>query len=79
MSERTLRDTYGHHHPAHLRGAADAIASRPPPKKVALVVSFVEEEAKRTGAAQPPEITGEPGSGHMKRLFLRDFVVLLRC
>ena len=33
ISEKTLRDTYGHHHPAHLRGAADAIASRPSPKK----------------------------------------------
>ena len=33
MSEKTLRDTYGHHHPAHLRGAADAIASRPAAEK----------------------------------------------
>jgi integrase len=79
MSEKTLRDTYGHHHPAHLRGAADAIASRPAPKKVALVVSLVEEKAKRKGASQAPSIAGGPGSGHMKRLFLRDFVVLLRC
>jgi len=79
MSEKTLRDTYGHHHPAHLRGAADAIASRPAPKKVALVVSLVEEKAKRKGASQAPESIGGPDSGHKKRLFLRDFVVLLRC
>jgi hypothetical protein len=26
MSEKTLRDTYGHHHPDHLQGAADAIS-----------------------------------------------------
>ena len=61
ISEKTLRDTYGHHHPAHLRGAADAIASRRAPKKVALVVSLVEEKAKRAGALQAPEIIGGPG------------------
>jgi integrase len=61
MSEKTLRDTYGHHHPAHLRGAVDAIASRPAPKKVALVVSLVEEKAKRKGDPQVPEIIGGPG------------------
>jgi hypothetical protein len=78
MSEKTLRDTYGRHHPAHLRGAADAIASRPAQKKEALVVSLVEEKAKRKGALQAPEITGGPGSGHMKLLFSRYFVVLPR-
>jgi hypothetical protein len=61
MSEKTLRDTYGHHHPAHLRGAADAIASRPTPKKVALVVSLVEEKAKRAKESQPIESVGGPG------------------
>ena len=61
MSEKTLRDTYGHHHPDFLREAADAISSRPVPKKVALVVSLVEEKAKRAGAAQPTEIIGGPG------------------
>src|SRR3982074_1459616 len=54
MSEKTLRDTYGHHHPDHLRGAADAIGSRPTPKKVALVVSLVEEKAKRAGTSKTP-------------------------
>jgi hypothetical protein len=61
MSEKTLRDTYGHHHPDHLRGAADAIGSRPTPKKVALVVSLVEEKAKRLGVLETPEIIGGPG------------------
>jgi hypothetical protein len=61
MSEKTLRDTYGHHHPDHLRGAADAIGSRPTPKKVALVVSLVEEKAKRAGALETPAIIGGPG------------------
>jgi integrase len=62
MSEKTLRDTYGHHHPDFLREAADAIGSRPsPPKKVALVVSLVEEKAKRARTLQPTEIIGGPG------------------
>ena len=61
MSEKSLRDTYGHHHPDFLREAADAIASRPTPKKVALVVSLVEEKAKRRGETQAPEIIGGPG------------------
>jgi integrase len=60
MSEKTLRDTYGHHHPAHLRGAVDAIASRPAIKKVALVVSLVEEKAKRAGTPETPENIGGP-------------------
>ena len=62
MSEKTLRDTYGHHHPDHLRGAANAIGSRSAlPKKEKLVISFVEETAERTQAAQPFEIIGGAG------------------
>jgi integrase len=62
MSEKTLRDTYGHHHPDHLRGASKAIGSRPtPPKRLALVISLVEEKAKRVGIPQPTEIIGGPG------------------
>jgi lambda repressor-like predicted transcriptional regulator len=30
MSEKTLRDVYGHHHPEHQRNAADAIGYGPP-------------------------------------------------
>jgi hypothetical protein len=57
-----LRDTYGHHHPDFLREAANTIGSRPiPPKKVALVVSLVEEKAKRAGVSQPTEFIGRPG------------------
>jgi hypothetical protein len=61
MSEKTLRETYGHHHPDFLRGAAQAIASRPASKNEALVISLVEEKAKRVAVPQPPEITGGPG------------------
>jgi hypothetical protein len=62
MSERTLRDTYGHHHPDHLRGAAEAMGSRPiPPKKVALVVSLVEEKSKRLTGSQTTDFIGGPG------------------
>jgi hypothetical protein len=61
MSEKTLRDTYGHHHPDHLRGAADAIGSRPTPKKVALVYSLVEEKARRAGVQETPAIIGGRG------------------
>lgn len=39
MSEKTLRETYGHHHPDFMRGAADAISNRPR-KQVSLVVSL---------------------------------------
>jgi integrase len=60
MSEKTLRDTYGHHHPDFLREAADAIGSRPTPKKVALVVSLVEEKSKRAGVPQPIDLLGGP-------------------
>jgi hypothetical protein len=60
MSEKTLRDTYGHHHPDHLRGAADAMGSRPAPKKVALVVSLVEEKARRGRVQETPENIGGP-------------------
>jgi integrase len=31
MSEKTLRDVYGHHHPDYLREAAEAISKRPQP------------------------------------------------
>jgi integrase len=60
MSEKTLRDTYGHHHPDHLRGAADAIGSRPAPKKVALVVSLVEEKTRRGKVPETPANIGGP-------------------
>jgi integrase len=61
MSEKTLRDTYGHHHPDHLRGAANAIGSRPPAKsQSSLVVSLVDEKAKRAKAQGKPADIGGP-------------------
>jgi hypothetical protein len=55
MSEKTLWDTYGHHHhPDHLRAAANAMGSRSESKRVALVISLVEEKAKRAGTQQNP-------------------------
>src|SRR5262249_32261677 len=62
MSEKTLRETYGHHHPDYLRGAANAIGTRPAPKKnLDLVVSLADEKAKRSNAQQSIEKTGGPG------------------
>jgi integrase len=61
MSEKTLRETYGHHHPDHLRGAANAIGTRPAPRKnVDLVVSLVDEKAKQSNDQQTVENTGGP-------------------
>ena len=61
MSEKTLRETYGHHHPDLLRGAADAIGSRPKAKKVSLVVSLVDEKDKADEVTKTPENIGGPG------------------
>jgi integrase len=61
MSEKTLRETYGHHHPDFLRGAAHAIASRPAGKKEELVISLVKEKAKRVTHVQADDIVGGPG------------------
>ena len=62
MSEKTLRETYGHHHPDYLRGAANAFGTRPAPSKnVGLVISLVDEKTKRTKASETIENTGGPG------------------
>jgi len=80
MSEKTLRETYGHHHPDYLRGAANAFGTRPAPSKnVGLVVSLVDEKATRSNASEVLDLIGGPGSHHIKLLFLRDFLVLSRC
>lgn len=50
MSEKTLRDTYGHHHPDFMSGAIAAIEGRPI-KNDRLVVSLVdrlERKSKQT-------------------------------
>jgi Phage integrase family len=62
MSEKTLRDTYGHHHPDFLRVAANAIGTRPAPNRnVVLVDRLVDEKSKRSKVPQTIEITGGPG------------------
>ncbi|MCP3405660.1 hypothetical protein [Bradyrhizobium sp. CCGB01] len=45
MSEKTLRETYGHHHPDHLHGAANAIGTHAAPKKnVSLLFLWLRKE-----------------------------------
>ena len=61
MSEKTLRETYGHHHPDFLKGASAAMGRRPQQPKQPLVISLVEERAKRAAASQPLENIGGPG------------------
>jgi hypothetical protein len=46
---------YGHHHPDHLREAANAIGSRKP---VSLVISLVKARKQREQVAQAIENTG---------------------
>src|SRR4051795_6611361 len=47
MSEKTLRDVYGHHHPDFLRGASEAIGRQIKSPKQSLVISLAEEKSKR--------------------------------
>src|SRR3954451_5962856 len=49
MSEKTLRDVYGHHHPDHLHGAANAIGTKKP---VSLVNSLVRPQRRRLQPSQ---------------------------
>jgi hypothetical protein len=46
VSARMLEQTYGHHHPDYMRGAAAAITTKQQ-KNVSLVVSLVEPENDR--------------------------------
>jgi integrase len=46
MSAQTLERTYGHHHPAYMRDAAQAITAKQP-ANVSLVISLVEPEDDR--------------------------------
>jgi hypothetical protein len=80
MSEKTLRDTYGHHHPDYMLGAVEAMGFRPtlPKKHVALVVSLVEEKAKRVEAAQAPEIIGGARQAPYEAAFLEGFLGLIK-
>jgi integrase len=58
MSEKTLRDVYGHHHPDHLHGAASAIGTKKP---VSLVNSLVRPQRRRLQPSQFIENVGGPG------------------
>jgi integrase len=58
MSEKTLRDVYGHHHPEHLRSAASAI-SRP---RQSLVISL---EKEKMASALPHSRTRDTGDTHL--------------
>ena len=49
MSEKTLRDVYGHHHPDYLQGAAEAIGAKKPEL---LVKSLVEQRRRRSLSPQ---------------------------
>lgn len=42
MSVKVLIDTYGHHHPDYMKGAADAITSKDRTKNVSVVETVVE-------------------------------------
>jgi hypothetical protein len=62
MSEKTLRETYGHHHPDYLRVAANAIGThRAPIRNVSLVDRLVDEKSKRSKGPQTRGIVGGTG------------------
>ena len=58
MSEKTLRDVYGHHHPDYLHRAANAIGTRKP---ISLVNSLVRPQRRQLQPSQPVEYIGGPG------------------
>jgi integrase len=55
MSEKTLRDVYGHHHPDYLQGAAKAIGAKKP---VSLVIPLVKQHQRRPLSSQHTKIIG---------------------
>ena len=57
MSEKTLRDVYGHHHPDYLHAAANAIGTKKP---ISLVNSLVRPQRRRLQPSQPIEKIGGP-------------------
>jgi hypothetical protein len=58
MSEKALRDLYGHHHPDHLQQAAFAIGTKKP---VSLVIPLVRRERVPDNKPHPIEKIGGPG------------------
>src|SRR4029077_2967490 len=65
MSEKTLRDVYGHHHPDYLHRAANAIGTKKP---VSLVNSLVKPQRRRLQPSQSVENIGGGGSRYRTRL-----------
>jgi len=63
MSEKTLRDVYGHHHPDYLHRAANAIGTKKP---ISLSNSLVRPTRRRLQPLQPVENVGGPGSTHIQ-------------
>jgi integrase len=57
MSEKTLRDVYGHHHPDYLQVAAKAIGTMKP---ISLVNSLVKRQRPVQLPSQPAEKIGGP-------------------
>jgi len=51
MSEKTRRETYGHHHPDFMRGAIDAVG-RKPARQEKLAESLAEADRRRTPVRQ---------------------------
>jgi hypothetical protein len=58
MSEKTLRDVYGHHHPEYLQFAAKAIGTMKP---ISLVNSLVRRQPRAPLSSQATEKIGGPG------------------
>jgi hypothetical protein len=63
MSEKTLWEVYGHHHPDFLKAASAAISRRIAAPKQSLVISLAEEKRKR---AAGPEATENIGGGRSR-------------
>jgi hypothetical protein len=53
MSEKTLWEVYGHHHPDFLKAASAAISRRIAAPKQSLVISLGEEKRKRAEGRKP--------------------------
>jgi hypothetical protein len=78
MSEKTLRETYGHRHPDHPRGAAHAMGARPQqPQKERLVVLLADEREKRQGAVEALDIIGGVRS-HLRTRLYRKFPAITK-
>ena len=59
MSEKTLRDVYGHHHPDYLHAAANAIGTKKP---VSMVNSLVRPQHHRLHHRKSLKILVGPGA-----------------